>query len=125
MHHLFISQVRRAQRQGRHRLVDIDEVAHELTAPDDGREQAQDLQRCLMQLPEDQRAVLLLISVEALSYAEVAGILAVPIGTVMSRLSRARHRLQALMDPPCERPGAQPRGPEMPERQPPTLRRLK
>lgn len=41
-------------------------------------------------LPEDQRDVMMLVCVEELSYAEAAGVLEVPIGTVMSRLSRAR-----------------------------------
>jgi RNA polymerase sigma-70 factor (ECF subfamily) len=41
-------------------------------------------------LPEAQRVVLLLVAVEGLSYSEAARLLGVPIGTVMSRLSRAR-----------------------------------
>jgi RNA polymerase sigma-70 factor, ECF subfamily len=47
-------------------------------------------------LPDEQRQVLLLVAVEGLSYAEVAALLGVPIGTVMSRLSRARDRLSVL-----------------------------
>jgi len=57
-----------------------------------------DLLRALAELPDDQRSVLLLVTVEDLSYAEAARVLDVPIGTVMSRLSRARDRLQRLMD---------------------------
>jgi RNA polymerase sigma-70 factor (ECF subfamily) len=57
-----------------------------------------DIQRCLLRLPEEQRAVLLLVSVEDLSYGEVARITGVPLGTVMSRLSRARSRLRELME---------------------------
>ena len=67
-------------------------------AADAQRDQAIDLQRCLLLLPEDQRAVLLLVALEDLSYAQVAKVLGIPAGTVMSRLSRARTRLQALMD---------------------------
>ena len=48
----------------------------------------------LARLPEDQRAVLLLVAVEDLSYADAAKVLNIPVGTVMSRLSRARERLQ-------------------------------
>jgi RNA polymerase sigma-70 factor (ECF subfamily) len=49
-------------------------------------------------LPEDQRAVLLLIGVEGLSYDEAAQVLCVPVGTVMSRLSRGRERLRRLAE---------------------------
>jgi len=49
-------------------------------------------------LPTEQRALLLWVSVEGLSYKEVAQILGVPTGTVMSRLSRARQALRQLSD---------------------------
>ncbi len=49
-------------------------------------------------LPAEQREVLLLAAVEELSYAEIATMLAVPIGTVMSRLSRARDKLRRARD---------------------------
>ncbi|WP_010226809.1 sigma-70 family RNA polymerase sigma factor [Pseudomonas donghuensis] len=62
------------------------------------------------QLPTEQRALLLLVSVEGLSYKEAALALDVPIGTVMSRLSRARAAMRELAE------GATP---------PPALRRLK
>lgn len=47
-----------------------------------------------MALPEEQRSVLMLVVVEGLSYRDAADILAVPVGTVMSRLSRARLALE-------------------------------
>ena len=47
----------------------------------------------LAELPEEQRSVLLLVAVEGHSYSEVAGILDIPIGTVMSRVARARRSL--------------------------------
>ena len=59
--------------------------------------EVRDLDRCLQALPAEQREVLLLICVEDLSYQETAQVLDVPIGTVMSRLSRAREKLGALM----------------------------
>jgi len=46
--------------------------------------------------------VLLLVAVEDLSYAEAAGVLNIPIGTVMSRLSRARERLQQELERPAD-----------------------
>jgi len=57
-----------------------------------------DLDRLLQRLPHEQREVLLLVGVEELSYQEVASALGVPVGTVMSRLSRARERLRAEME---------------------------
>ncbi len=61
-----------------------------------------DLDRAIARLPADQRAVLLLVTLEEMSYEEVARTLGIPIGTVMSRLSRAREKLRALMlgEPP-------------------------
>lgn len=97
MHNLFVDGARRALRQQHHR-VDVDDVADELVAPARAPEHALDLQRCIMRLPQEQREVLLLVSVQDLGYEEVARITGVPIGTVMSRLSRARSRLRELMD---------------------------
>lgn len=56
-----------------------------------------DLERALAALPVEQREVLLLVALEDMSYAEMAATLGIPLGTVMSRLSRARERLRALM----------------------------
>ena len=59
-----------------------------------------DLTRALGQLPEDHRVVLVLRHVADLEYEEIAVILDVPVGTVRSRLSRARAQLTALMGNP-------------------------
>jgi RNA polymerase sigma-70 factor (ECF subfamily) len=56
-----------------------------------------DLERALAALPEAQRQVLLLVALEDLSYDETARVLDIPIGTVMSRLARARDKLRQLM----------------------------
>ena len=57
-----------------------------------------DLERGIAALPVAQREVLLLVALEDLSYDETARVLAIPIGTVMSRLARAREKLRALMN---------------------------
>jgi len=65
---------------------------------------AADVQRVrdsIERLPADLRAVLVLRDMEGLSYKEIAGTLEVPIGTVMSRLSRARERLAAMLVEPA------------------------
>jgi RNA polymerase sigma factor (sigma-70 family) len=97
MHNLFIDGARRAMRQQGHR-VDIDDVAHELAAPASSPDSAIDLQRCLLRLPNEQREVLLLVALQDLAYDEVARMMGTPVGTVMSRLSRARARLRDLME---------------------------
>ncbi len=56
-----------------------------------------DLDRAIARLPTEQRSVLLLVTLEEMSYEEVAHALGIPIGTVMSRLSRAREKLRTMM----------------------------
>jgi len=60
--------------------------------------ESRDITRALATLAEDQRAVLLLVVLEGLSYRDVADIQGVPIGTVMSRLARARAHVKAALD---------------------------
>lgn len=54
--------------------------------------------RALDRLPPDQRTVLLLVTVEGLSYREAAEVVQVPVGTIMSRLARARAALQVQLE---------------------------
>ncbi|MGE0726278.1 MAG: sigma-70 family RNA polymerase sigma factor [Alphaproteobacteria bacterium] len=56
-----------------------------------------EVQRAVARLPEEQRTVLMLVTVEGLSYKEAADSLRVPIGTVMSRLARARVAVQSML----------------------------
>ena len=58
----------------------------------------QEVRSALTQLPAEQRAALLLVTVDGLSYKEAAEIADVPVGTIMSRLARARIALQAKLD---------------------------
>jgi RNA polymerase sigma-70 factor (ECF subfamily) len=69
-------------------------------APDAAGPEAggRDIERALASLVEDQRAALLLVVLEGLTYREVAEIQGVPIGTVMSRLARARAQIKAHLD---------------------------
>ena len=59
---------------------------------------ARDIARALASLGEDQRVALLLVVLEGLSYREVADVQGVPIGTVMSRLARARVQIKAYLE---------------------------
>jgi RNA polymerase sigma factor (sigma-70 family) len=98
MHNLFVDGARRALRQQAGHQVPVQDVEHELVAAPAGTDQALDLQRCLLRLPPEQREALLLVSLQDLAYEDVARITGVPVGTVMSRLSRARSRLRELME---------------------------
>jgi RNA polymerase sigma-70 factor (ECF subfamily) len=57
-----------------------------------------DLQRALGTLAPEQREVVLLVALEDMSYADVSRALGIPMGTVMSRLSRGRERLRRVMN---------------------------
>jgi RNA polymerase sigma factor (sigma-70 family) len=99
LHNLAISRFRGLKRAPAE--VVIDEAPEREVAQMASQErtiEVQDILRCVDQLPEEQRSVLLLVVVEDLSYAQAADVLDIPIGTVMSRLSRARDRLIELMD---------------------------
>ena len=109
MHNQFVNQVRRSARQSNTgRMVDMEDVKDELIDTEASPDMALDLHRCLMRLPQDQRAVLLLVSLEDMSYEDVARITGVPVGTVMSRLSRARSRLRELMEGRSDKAAAPP-----------------
>lgn len=124
MHNLFVNQLRQSAGGARPAMLDIDDLADELPAPAINPDQALDLQRCLLRLPPEQREVLLLVGLEDMNYAEIAKITGVPLGTVMSRLSRARARLQALLDAPARVHTEPPVDHAAPPR-PMTLHRLK
>lgn len=72
-----------------------DNDAVELAGPEAG---GRDIERALATLVDEQRAALLLVVLEGLTYREVAQVQGVPIGTVMSRLARARAQVKAYLD---------------------------
>lgn len=97
LRNLYANQRRRSAR--RPAEVPIDETRELSSPPTQGQALAlHDLSAALSRLPVEQREVVLLIGLEELSYKETAQILAVPVGTVMSRLSRGREALRILMD---------------------------
>jgi RNA polymerase sigma-70 factor, ECF subfamily len=93
MHNVFINQLKARRELA---LDEITEAALE-GAPQSEPLELRDLDAALRRLPAEQREVLLLVGLEQLSYAEASRALGVPVGTVMSRLSRGRERLRALM----------------------------
>ena len=93
MHNHFIDRVRALRSRPEDNMGD-----ELIEMPDRARQtdqiEVRDLERALQCLPAEQREVVLLIAVEELSYQEAAEALGVPIGTIMSRLSRGRERLR-------------------------------
>ena len=94
MHNLFLNQIRA------HRPPDsaLDEA---LDIPVSGGQMealgARDIHAALARLPHQQREVMLLVGLEQFAYVEAAQVLGVPVGTVMSRLSRARERMRQML----------------------------
>ena len=93
MHNVFINQLKARRELA---LDEATEAALE-SAPQSDPLQVRDLDAALRRLPAEQREVLLLVGLEQLSYAEAGQVLDLPIGTVMSRLSRGRERLRVEM----------------------------
>ncbi len=99
LHNLFISRTRWARVRARTEPMNATHEATLGTAPSQESElRWKELVAAVDRLPHDQRAVVLLVTVEDMSYAEVAKVLDVPVGTVVSRLSRARERLRRALD---------------------------
>jgi len=97
--------------RGRREFDDVEDWQDELESAADtpevccNREQVVACVRAAVaRLPLGQRQVLTLVDLEEFGYAEVAGILDIPVGTVMSRLSRARASLKNLLDPATQQP---------------------
>ena len=99
MHNQYVNFVRKSVREGSHCSI---EAAYDLGKPASQTDNLmlRDFKRALDALPSEQRSVVLLIGLEGLKYEDVADILNVPVGTVRSRLSRAREAMRHLMDSP-------------------------
>lgn len=96
MHNLYVDQVRKPSLA----TVELDEdtpMPYQMTAQN-GRMEMHDLEKALQVLPVEQREILLLVALEEMTYEEISVTLCIPLGTVMSRLSRARERLRAQME---------------------------
>ena len=97
MHNLYVNQIKRSINGPQ--FVDLGDEDPPTSSParaEDSR-LIQELEKALVALSPDQREILLLVGLEGLSYQEVASILGIPEGTVMSRLSRARKELRKIL----------------------------
>ena len=95
MHNVFVNQVRSKRNEIEKTMEELPVVAVRATQSDSL--EIVDLEHALRALPDEQREVLLLVAIEEMTYDEVSCALAIPIGTVMSRLSRARERMRRLI----------------------------
>ena len=95
MHNLFVNQIKSARRL---EYMDDDALPEpEVRASQTDNLEVRDIGAALQRLPVEQREVILLVGLEELSYEAAAKSLGIPVGTVMSRLSRGRERLRALL----------------------------
>ncbi|SOD95849.1 RNA polymerase sigma-70 factor, ECF subfamily [Caenispirillum bisanense] len=88
------NETKRARRQ-------VEQTEEPVSAVSGGQEEAlamRDVQRAFDSLPEIQKEVVLLVAVEGMEYEDAAAVLGVPVGTVKSRLSRARQDIRAFLD---------------------------
>jgi len=101
MHNVFVNQLKARKIAP---SVEIDEEMVAAHMPTVTSTDVMDLDRALLRLAPEQREVVLLVALEDMTYADVSHALGIPIGTVMSRLSRGRERLRRVME------GENPRG---------------
>lgn len=93
----FLSQMRRNKFHGEYDEVTVERTLSTPASQEESGEMA-DLQRALMELPQDQREALILVGAGGLSYEEAANICDCALGTMKSRVSRARAALEEIMN---------------------------
>lgn len=98
MRNLWTDEIRARRVRAHESLDDADPIGVDGAAVVEGQIMLSSVRTCLATLSPEQRSVLMLVCVDGLSYREAAEVLAIPIGTVMSRLSRGRHELHALLE---------------------------
>jgi RNA polymerase sigma-70 factor (ECF subfamily) len=98
LHNLFIDGRRQRLATTQREQAASDGADQTVPASQEDNVRLQQVRRAFFQLTDEQREALHLVSIEELSYQEAAEVLGVPVGTVMSRISRARERLRAIED---------------------------
>ena len=110
VHNLAVNRLRQQARRGfAVAIEDVPEAGNVGEAVQESIVYGQEVMAAIDRLPPDYRSILLLVSVEDMTYSEAAKVLDIPIGTVMSRLSRAREQLRTLLErKPINMPSAGP-----------------
>jgi RNA polymerase sigma-70 factor (ECF subfamily) len=98
VHNVFIDSTRKAKRARDNEEGVIDSQRTYSPADQIDNLAVGDLQKALERLPEEQRITLILVALEDMTYEEAAAVTGVPVGTVRSRLSRARHALTRMVE---------------------------
>lgn len=93
MHNLYVNQIKRMQAAPTMQVITEEDLMTK-----DPVVMTRDINQALAGLPADQREILLMVTLEGLRYHEIATILSIPEGTVMSRLARARERLRNILE---------------------------
>jgi RNA polymerase sigma factor (sigma-70 family) len=96
MHNLYIDQIRKVRVPTEAFNEDTPQPLTETNQAN--RLEVRDMETALRMLPAEQREILLLVALEEMTYEEIGATLRIPMGTVMSRLSRGRERLRGLME---------------------------
>ena len=98
---VWIDEIRSREVRQRYTQSSVDDDEASLSAEEaaDGEREIAAVSRALEQLPEEQRLALTLVAVDGKTYAEAAEILEVPVGTIMSRIARARKNLMKTYSP--------------------------
>lgn len=99
MHNIFIDQMRKSRRRGEQAVLPL-ETGEALAVPAEQIDgvATREILDALDAIGADRRAALLIVAVEGYSYAEAAEILGIPAGTLMSRISRGREELRAVLE---------------------------
>lgn len=101
MHNLYVNQVRRSVREGQ--KINLDRIKPSTAPAQIWSLLMRDVKRGLARLPEEQRSVVWTVAVNGMKYEQAAQVYSVPIGTIRSRLCRARQTLSAILeDERCE-----------------------
>ncbi len=105
LRNVYINELRRARSHPQSAELQPNDMALGIPGAQEWRQAVIEAEKAFASLSSEHKDVLYLVAVEGLEYEEAAVVLDIPVGTVRSRLSRARLALRTLMHPVAEEPG--------------------